>query len=165
MKEYLAEANRVLDEQGSTTEGITEEEAARRLQEHGYNKLKEEEKDSLLKRFFGQMTDPMILILLAAALISGITSFYSGESFSDVIIILFVVIVNAVLGVVQESKAEAAIEALQEITAATSRVLRGGEMKIIRSEELVPGDVVVLEAGDAVPADGRIIEAVSMKVE
>ena len=165
MKEYLAEANRVLDEQGSTTAGITEEEAARRLQEHGYNKLKEEEKDSLLKRFFGQMTDPMILILLAAALISGITSFYSGESFSDVIIILFVVIVNAVLGVVQESKAEAAIEALQEITAATSRVLRGGEMKIIRSEELVPGDVVVLEAGDAVPADGRIIEAVSMKVE
>ena len=165
MKEYLAEANRVLDEQGSTTAGITEEEAARRLQEHGYNKLKEEEKDSLLKRFFGQMTDPMILILLAAALISGITSFYSGESFSDVIIILFVVIVNAVLGVVQESKAEAAIEALQEITAATSRVLRGGEMKIIHSEELVPGDVVVLEAGDAVPADGRIIEAVSMKVE
>ena len=165
MKEYLTEAEDVLKEQGSDPNGLSEEEAGRRLETAGPNKLKEEEKESLVRKFFGQMTDPMILILLAAAVVSGITSFYSGESFSDVIIILFVVIVNAVLGVVQESKAEAAIAALQEITAATSRVLRDGRVRTVRSEELVPGDVVLLEAGDAVPADGRLIEAASMKVE
>ena len=165
MKEYLTEAAEVLKEQDSNPNGLSEAEAGRRLEAAGPNKLKEEEKESLVRKFFGQMTDPMILILLAAAVVSGITSFYSGESFSDVIIILFVVIVNAVLGVVQESKAEAAIAALQEITAATSRVLRDGRVRTVRSEELVPGDVVLLEAGDAVPADGRLIEAASMKVE
>lgn len=98
----------------------------------------------------------MILILLAAALISGITSAYEGESYADVVIILTVVIINAVLGVLQESKAEKAIEALQEIAAATSKVMRGGKMEVKKSGELVPGDIVILEAGDAVPADGRI---------
>ena len=165
MKEYLTEAAEVLKEQDSNPNGLSEAEAGRRLETAGPNKLKEEEKESLVRKFFGQMTDPMILILLAAAVVSGITSFYSGESFSDVIIILFVVIVNAVLGVAQESKAEAAIAALQEITAATSRVLRDGRVRTVRSEELVLGDVVLLEAGDAVPADGRLIEAASMKVE
>ena len=107
----------------------------------------------------------MIIILIVAAAISGITAFYEGESFADVIIILAVVIINAVLGVVQESKAEAAIEALQEIAAATSKVLRDGKVVTLKSDELVPGDVVLLEAGDAVPADGRIIEAASLKIE
>ena len=107
----------------------------------------------------------MILILLAAALISGITSAYEGESYADVVIILAVVIINAVLGVLQESKAEKAIEALQEIAAATSKVMRGGKMEVKKSEELVPGDIVILEAGDAVPADGRILESASMKIE
>ena len=165
MKEYLTEAEAVLREQDSSPRGLSAAEAGRRIERFGPNKLKEEKKDSLLKRFFDQMMDPMILILLAAAVISGITSFYSGESFSDVIIILFVVILNAVLGVAQESKAEAAIEALQEIAAATSKVLRDGEALVVRSEELVPGDVILLEAGDAVPADGRLIETASLKVE
>ena len=107
----------------------------------------------------------MIIILIVAAAISGITAFYEGESFADVIIILAVVIINAVLGVVQESKAEAAIEALQEIAAATSKVLRDGKVVTLKSDELVPGDVVLLVAGDAVPADGRIIEAASLKIE
>ena len=107
----------------------------------------------------------MIIILIVAAAISGVTAFYEGESFTDVIIILAVVIINAVLGVVQESKAEAAIEALQEIAAATSKVLRDGKQVTLKSEELVPGDIVILEAGDAVPADGRIIESASMKIE
>ena len=114
------------------------------------------EKESNLQRFFEELKDPMILILLAAALISGITSAYEGESYADVVIILTVVIINAVLGVLQESKAEKAIEALQEIAAATSKVMRGGKMEVKKSEELVPGDIVILEAGDAVPADGRI---------
>ena len=112
-----------------------------------------------------QLADPMIIILIVAAAISGVTSFYSGESFADVIIILAVVIINAVLGILQESKAEKAIEALQEMSAATSKVLRDGKLISVRSEELVVGDVVILEAGDSIPADGRIIECASMKVE
>ena len=107
----------------------------------------------------------MIIILIVAAVISGITAYYEGESFTDVIIIMAVVIINAVLGVVQESKAEAAIAALQEMTAATSKVVRDGKIVTLKSEEIVPGDIVVLEAGDSVPADGRIIESASMKIE
>ena len=109
--------------------------------------------------------DPMILILLAAAAISGVLAVVEGESFTDVIIILAVVIVNAVLGVYQESKAEKAIEALQEMSQATSRVIRDGKIVSVHSEDLVVGDVVLLEAGDAVPADGRLIENASLKIE
>lgn len=127
----------------------------------GWRREKEEQSAAV----FEELKDPMILILLAAALISGITSAYEGESYADVVIILTVVIINAVLGVLQESKAEKAIEALQEIAAATSKVMRGGKMEVKKSEELVPGDIVILEAGDAVPADGRILESASMKIE
>ncbi len=107
----------------------------------------------------------MLLILLAAAAVSGVTAAASGDSFSDVIIILLVVLLNAVLGVYQESKAEAAIEALQNMTAATCKVLRDGKQVVLPSTELVPGDVVILEAGDAVPADGRVLESASLKIE
>lgn len=165
MKEYLSSFEEVLREQKSSPEGLTSSEAAARLSQYGKNELEKGKKDSLLKRFLGELADPMIIILIVAAVISGITAFYEGESFADVIIIMAVVVINAVLGVVQESKAEAAIEALQEIAAATSKVLRDGKMVTIKSDELVPGDVVVLEAGDSVPADGRIIECASMKIE
>lgn len=165
MKEYLLNFEDVLKELNSGTEGLSGGEAAKRLEKFGRNKLKEGKKTSLIKRFLEELADPMILILIAAAVISGITAFYEGESFADVIIIMIVVIINAVLGVVQESKAEAAIAALQEIAAATTKVLRDGRIVILKSEELVPGDVVVLEAGDSVPADGRIIECASMKIE
>ena len=111
------------------------------------------------------MADPMIIILLVAAAISAVTSVYQGEGAADVIIILFVVIVNAALGVYQENKAEKAIEALQAMSAATSRVLRGGKVTVVPSAELVVGDVVLLEAGDAVPADGRLLESASLKIE
>ena len=165
MKEYLSSFEDVLKEQGSTPEGLSSAEAAKRLEQFGRNKLEEGKKTSLIKRFLDELADPMIIILIVAAIISGITAFYEGESFADVIIIMAVVIINAVLGVVQESKAEAAIAALQEIAAATSKVLRDGKIISLKSEELVPGDVVVLEAGDSVPADGRIIECASMKIE
>ncbi|MBE6021531.1 MAG: HAD family hydrolase, partial [Clostridiales bacterium] len=165
MKEYLTEIPQVFEALGSSEQGLTSEEAKKRLEEYGPNKLKEGKKDSLLKKFFKQMADPMIIILIVAAAISGITSLYSNESFADVIIIMIVVIINAVLGVFQENKAEKAIEALQEITAATSKVLRDGKQVVVKSEDLVPGDVIVLEAGDAVPADARIIECASMKIE
>ena len=165
MKEYLSSCEEVLKKYEATEEGLSGSEAAKRLEKYGRNKLEEGKKDSLLKRFLNELADPMIIILIVAAAISGVTAFYEGESFTDVIIILAVVIINAVLGVVQESKAEAAIEALQEIAAATSKVLRDGKQVTLKSEELVPGDIVILEAGDAVPADGRIIESASMKIE
>ncbi|MGL6201884.1 MAG: cation-translocating P-type ATPase [Lachnospiraceae bacterium] len=165
MKEYLSESSKVLEEQKTASAGLNAAEAEKRLKEHGPNKLQEGKKVSLFSRFMSQIADPMIIILIVAALISGITAAYEHESFADVIIIMIVVIINAVLGVVQENKAEQAIAALQEIAAATSKVIRDGQQITIRSEELVPGDIVVLEAGDAVPADARVIECASMKVE
>ena len=166
MKEYLKTGEEVLREQSvDAGQGLSEAEAAGRLSEHGKNKLVEAKKTPIWKRFLEQLADPMIIILIAAAAVSGVTAVYAGESFADVIIILAVVIINAVLGVVQESKAEAAIAALQEIAAATSKVIRGGHQLTVRSEELVPGDIIVLEAGDSVPADARIVECASMKIE
>jgi len=165
MKHYLKTVEETLSEFKTSAEGLTAAEAAERLQRDGRNKLAEPPKDSLFKKLMMQFADPMIIILIVAAAISGVTAFYAKESFADVIIILAVVIINAVLGVYQESKAEKAIEALQEMAAATSKVYRDGKLITIRSEELVPGDIVVLEAGDAVPADGRIIQCASMKIE
>ncbi|NLK27471.1 MAG: cation-translocating P-type ATPase [Clostridiales bacterium] len=165
MKEYLQTSKKVLQELKTNAEGLSSSEAAQRLKQQGKNKLKEAEKVSLLVRFFNQLKDPMVLILLAAAGISGATAVYSGESFADVIIILAVVIINSILGVYQESKAEKAIEALQAISAATTKVKRDGKMQIVKSEDLVVGDVIVLEAGDSIPADARLLDSASMKVE
>ncbi len=164
-KEYNRSPQEVLEELGSCPTGLTAAEAAERLAKHGPNKLKEAEKPSLLQRFLTQLKDPMLLILMAAAAVSAVTNALSGESFTEVFIILVVVLLNAVLGVVQESKAEAAIEALQTMTAAKCKVLRDGHQVVIESSQLVPGDVVLLEAGDAVPADGRLLESASMKIE
>lgn len=165
MKEYLRTADEVLHESGSSNRGLSAGEAAKRLEQNGKNKLAEGKKESLLHRFLMQLADPMIIILIVAAVISAITSVYAHEFPSDVIIIMVVVVINAILGVYQESKAEKAIEALQEIAAATSKVIRDGKLTDIKSEDLVVGDVVVLEAGDSVPADCRIIECASMKIE
>lgn len=165
MTYYQESGEDALRELNSSPDGLTDGEVAARRETYGPNKLKEGKKPSLLQRFFSQLKDPMILILLAAALVSGVTAAYTGESFADVIIILVVVLINAVLGVYQENKAEKAIEALQQMTAATCKVVRGGHQSVIKSEELVPGDIVVLEAGDAVPADGRLLESASLKIE
>ncbi len=164
-KPYCSSPQEVLDRIGSSAEGLSASEAQLRLEKNGKNKLAEAKKDSIIVQFLKQMTDPMIIILLVAALISGVLAVMEGESLTDVVIILAVVLINAVLGVYQENKAEKAIEALQEMSAATSKVLRDGKIVSIRSEELVVGDVVLLEAGDAVPADGRILESASMKIE
>ncbi len=162
---YLEESDKVLNELNTGHGGLSGEEAAKRLETNGKNKLKEPEKDSLIKRLAKQMADPMIIILLVAAAISAVTSIVEKEFPVDVLIILIVVIINAFLGVFQESKAEKAIEALQKMSAATSKVRRDGKLLHIPSEELVAGDVVLLEAGDAVPADGRILESASLKIE
>ena len=165
MREYLSSVEEVMQEHQASENGLTESQVEERTNLYGKNKLVEGKKVTLFQRFMQQLADPMIIILIVAAAISGVTAVYSGESFADVIIILIVVIINAVLGVVQESKAEKAIAALQEIAAATSKVIRNGHQITIRSEELVPGDIVILEAGDSVPADARLIECASMKVE
>ncbi len=165
MQQYLLDAEASIRSVSSDAQGLSRGEAERRLCDNGPNKLAEAKKTPLVVRFFQQMKDPMILILLAAALVSGVTAFLEGESFADVIIILSVVVINAVLGVVQESKAEKAIEALQKMSAATCRVLREGLILRIKTEELVVGDIVLLEAGDAVPADGRVLESASLQIE
>lgn len=167
MKEYLKNVSQVYDEVKSGDNGLSSSEASARLEKNGKNKLAEGKKESLIHRFLKQLADPMIIILIVAAVISAVTAAVGGdgEGYADVIIIMFVVIINAVLGVYQESKAEKAIEALQEIAAATSKVIRDGKLTDIKSEDLVIGDVVVLEAGDSVPADCRIISSASMKIE
>lgn len=166
-KEYLASAEDVLAAQSSNAEtGLSAAEAASRLASVGPNKLDEEEKTPMWKRFFEQMADPMVIMLLVAAAISVITGFIQGEpEWADAVIILSVVILNSVLGVVQEAKSEQALEALQEMSAAQSKVMRDGKLVHMPSSELVPGDIVLLEAGDSVPADCRVLESASMKIE
>ncbi|MBR5371139.1 MAG: cation-translocating P-type ATPase [Oscillospiraceae bacterium] len=166
MKHYLESAEAVLSEVQSTKQGLTADEAKKRLAANGPNKLDEPPGKTLLQRFLAQFKDPMILVLLAAAVISAITGIINeGKLDADVFIILFVVIANAVLGVYQENKAEAAIAALQAMSAAQSKVFRSGELVTLPSAELVTGDVITLEAGDAVPADCRILEAAALKAE
>ena len=165
MRYYLEDGKAALTRLGSSEKGLSEAEAEKRLSENGKNKLTEAKGKSIFMRFLEQLCDPMIIILLAAALVSGVLAILEDESFADVIIILAVVLINAVLGVYQESKAEKAIEALQKMSAATSKVIRDGILKTVHSEDLVIGDIIVLEAGDAVPADARILESASLKVE
>ena len=168
MKHYLESTDAVFRQVASCPEGLTSAQAEERLLKNGKNKLAEAKKDSMLKRFFNQMKDPMIIILLVAAVISAVTEMIEAGRFvtpTDSIIILAVVLINAVLGVVQESKAEKAVEALQKMSAATTRTLRDGKIVTIKSEDLVVGDVILLDAGDAIPADCRIFECASMKIE
>ena len=171
MQRYLESPEQVLQDVVSVPQGLTAAEAAQRLEKNGKNKLAEAPKESLGKRFLKALVDPMIFMLIGAALISTITTVYQNvvqhqhESYADLFIILFVVVINTVLSVVQESKAAEAIESLMEMTAATSKVLRDGRIQVIKSEDIVVGDIVVLEAGDAVPADCRILESYSMKAE
>ena len=167
MKQYLETRQAVLDELGTTEAGgLTSAEASQRLAKHGPNKLKEEEKTPLWIRFFQQMADPMVIMLIVAAAISAATGFIQGEpDFADVIIIMAVVVINSALGVIQEAKSEEALAALQEMSAAQSKVIRDGKMVSLHSSELVPGDIILLEAGDSVPADCRVLESASMKIE
>lgn len=165
MREYLLGYKEILSSLKSSYEGISEEESKIRLKENGLNKLEEGKKTPLIVKFLKELTNPMIIILIVAAIVSGITAAYANESFADVFIIFAVVVINGILGVYQENKSEKAIEALQDMTASTCKVIRNNKQVIIKSEELVSGDLILLEAGDAVPADGRIIESVSLKIE
>lgn len=172
MKHYLETTADVIKECQSKREGLSESEAESRLIERGKNRLEKGKKKSLFRRFAEQIADPMVLVLLGAAIVSSVTIYFNNitnasdsESYADVFIILAVVILNAILGVLQESRAEKAIEALGEMTPPKSKVIRGGVMREIKSEDLVVGDIIVIESGDSVPADARIIECSSLKVE
>ena len=177
-KSYTHPAEEVLQELAVTPDGLTTAEAQARIAKYGPNQLKQAEKATWFQRFMAQLKDPMLIILMIAAVVSAATTVidflqlpeprdfgHLTEGLVEVGIILVVVLLNAILGVIQESKAEAAIEALQTMTAATCKVIRDGKQVVLHSTELVPGDIVVLEAGDAVPADGRIIENASLKIE
>lgn len=145
---------------GLNLEGVEES-----RKKYGINELKAKKKKTLLIKFLEQFKDFMIIILIIAALVSGIIGYIENEGITDSIIILIVVIMNAIIGVAQESKAEKSLEALQKLSSHVAKVIRNGELIIIPSKELVPGDIVVLETGDYVPADLRIIEAVNLKVQ
>lgn len=164
-KEYLMESEDVLRQLETSHQGLSDAQVEERRTKYGLNKLTEGKKESLIHKFLKELTNFMTIILIAAAFVSGATSLYSGESMIDTVIILLVVIINAVLGVYQEAKAESAIKSLQEMAAATSKVIRHGRHLVVRSEELVPGDIILLEAGDSVPADARVLESASLKVE
>ena len=143
--------------------GLTPEQVKEKREKYGLNELKATKKKSLLQRFIDQFKDFSIIILIIAAIVSGIVGIAEGEGITDTIIILIVVIVNAIIGVTQESKAEKSLEALQKLTDYASKVVRDGKVTVVPSKELVPGDIVILDTGDYIPADLRIIEAVNLK--
>lgn len=157
---YKLSGEETLTKLGSSLDGLSQKEVAKRQQEYGANVLAAKKKTTLLQKFIAQFKDLMIVILMAAALVAMI----AGEV-SDSLIIFLVVILNAVFGVFQEAKAENAIDALQEMTTPYSRVRRDGVVQQVKSADLVPGDIVLLEAGDIVPADVRLLSANSLKIE
>ena len=153
-KEYFK-----LDEEN----GLSNEQVNENRQKYGTNELQTKKKKSTFVKFLEQFKDFMIIVLIIAAIFSGVVGYIEGEGITDSIIILIVVILNAVIGVIQENKAEKSLEALQKLSAHVSKVIRNGKMEVIPAKELVPGDIVVLDTGDYVPADLRIIEAVNLK--
>ena len=143
--------------------GLSNSQVQENIKKYGLNELQEKKKDSLLKKFLEQFKDFSIIVLIIAAIVSGVVGVAQGEGFTDTIIILIVVILNAVIGVAQESKAEKSLEALKKLSSHASKVIRNGKEQVIPARELVPGDLVVIETGDYIAADLRIIEAVNLK--
>ena len=143
--------------------GLSKEEVEKRKKQYGLNELEQKKKKSLFQKFLEQFKDFMIIVLIIAAIVSGVVGVAEGEGITDTIIILIVVVLNAIIGVVQENKAEKSLEALQKLSAHASKVIRDGKIDVVQSRDLVPGDVVVLDTGDYIPADLRIIEAVNLK--
>ena len=151
--------------QTNEEKGLTEEQVEQKRMQYGYNELKAKKKKSLFIKFLEEFKDFMIIILIIAAIISGIVGVMEGEGITDTIIILIVVIVNAIIGVAQENKAEKSLEALQKLSSHAAKVIRNEKLIVVPAKELVPGDIVVLETGDYIPADLRLIEAVNLKVQ
>ncbi len=166
MAAYTRSAAEVVREQNGSKEGLSTKEAAKRLAQYGKNEFTQKKKKGFLGRFFEQFEDFMILVLIAAALISFAASAFEGNTdFTDPVIILAIVVLNAILGVVQEEKAEKSLEALKKISAPTAIVYRDGVRAEIAAGKLVPGDVIEVEAGAYVPADARLLTAVQLKID
>lgn len=155
----------ILELKTDVQNGLTQEEVKKRQEQYGLNELKAKKKKSLIVKFLEQFKDFMIIVLIISAVISGIVGISNGEGITDTIIIMVVIIVNAIIGVAQENKAEKSLEALQKLSSHVAKVIRNGKLDVIPSRELVPGDIVVLDTGDFVPADLRIIEAINLKAQ
>lgn len=164
-KRWFNKKNEEIEKELKTSKekGLTEEQVQQKREEKGYNELKATKKKTLLQRFIDQFKDFSIIVLIIAAIVSGIVGISEGEGITDTIIILLVVLVNAIIGIAQESKAEKSLEALQKLSDHASKVIRNGNLIVVPARELVPGDIVVLDTGDYIPADLRIIEAVNLK--
>jgi Ca2+-transporting ATPase len=145
--------------------GLTEEEVTKRIEEHGYNELIQKKKKTFLEKFLAQFKDFMIIVLIFAAFVSGVVGVLEHEGINDSIIILLIVIVNAVIGVLQENKAEKSLEALKKLSSHTAKVLRNGHLVVLPARELVPGDVIILETGDYITADLRLTDAINLRIE
>ena len=145
--------------------GLTEEEVTKRREEHGYNELIQKKKKTFLEKFLAQFKDFMIIVLIFAAFVSGVVGVLEHEGINDSIIILLIVIVNAVIGVLQENKAEKSLEALKKLSSHTAKVLRNGHLLVLPARELVPGDVIILETGDYITADLRLTDAINLRIE
>lgn len=165
MKYYDEDIDKVLDALQTSEEGLSNEEAQARLNRYGLNKLKETNKKSKLSKFLDQFKDMMIVVLLIAAVFSGISSYLNGEAYTDTIVIIAVVLLNAIMGFVQELKADSAVESLKKMTTPNAKVIRNGQVTICSSEKIVPGDILDLEAGDTIPADARVIWEVASSVD
>lgn len=143
--------------------GLSSEDVAKRQEQYGLNELKAKKKKSIFVKFLEQFKDFMIIVLIISAIISGVIGVLEGEGITDTLIILLVVLVNAIIGVAQENKAEKSLEALQKLSSHVAKVIRNGKLEVLPSKYLVPGDIVIIETGDYVPADLRIIEDINLK--
>ena len=147
-------------------QGLTEKEVQERQEKYGKNKLEEKKKESFIVKFIKQFNDFMIIILIIASIISAVVSKMQGENdYVDSIIIIGIVVFNALMGVIQEAKAEKSIEALKQMTPQLAKTIRSGKTVEINAEELVKGDIIILDAGNFVPADCRILESHNLKIE
>lgn len=163
---YTKELNQVFNELNTRQGGLTEDEANKRLEKYGANNLKEKKKESLFIKFIKQFNDFMIIVLIIAAIISAIIAQTNGSGdYIDSIIIIAIVIFNAIMGLIQEEKAEKSLEALKKMSAPNAKVRRNGKIREIEASKVVPGDIVMLEAGNYVPADCRLIDSYNLQIE
>lgn len=165
-KWFAKDVNEVEQQLGTDLKkGLSSDEVVKRQEKYGFNELKAAKKKTLLQRFLDQFKDFSIIVLIIAAIVSGAVGIANGEGVTDTIIIMIVVIVNAIIGVSQEAKAEKSLETLQKLTDHAAKVIRNENITVISAKELVPGDIVVLDTGDYIPADLRVIEAVNLKAQ
>ena len=150
----------------NSVNGLTKDEAEERIKKYGENKLTEKKKESILVKFLKQFNDFMIITLIIAAAISAVMSYVEGSNdYLDSVIIIFIVVLNAIMGVIQEAKAEKSLDALKKMSAPTAKVKRDGIIQTIPSEKVVPGDLIIIETGSYIPADARIVKSYNLKVE